>query len=125
MKYGEIVAAVRDRDEYAADEAGRITEAVVATLGRRLTPASAEHLADQLPPELAEALNQAEAAPQNWGVTEFIHHVAEATGDDERIADMHARAVLSVLGEDVSGGEVNKLISQLPSGFAQYFGWPD
>ena len=41
MKYGEMLAAVRDRDPHAGDDADRITEAVVRTLGNRLAPASA------------------------------------------------------------------------------------
>jgi uncharacterized protein (DUF2267 family) len=125
MDYGTFLATVRERGDYADDEAERVTMAVFATLGDRLAPASAEHLADQLPMELAEIINDAQAAPHTWGVREFVHHVAQATGDDERAAERHARTVLSTLGEQVSGGELNKLVSQLPSAYAELFGHPE
>ncbi|GAB2591322.1 hypothetical protein GCM10027168_25780 [Streptomyces capparidis] len=125
MKYGEMLAAVRDRDPHAGDDADRITEAVVRTLGNRLAPASAEHLADQLPRELSEILEDSQAAPRTWGVREFVHQVAQSTDADGPTAEQHTRAVLSVIADEVSGGELNKLISQLPSGFAPLFGKPE
>jgi uncharacterized protein (DUF2267 family) len=58
-------------------------------------------------------------------VREFIAHIAQATGDDEASAEVHAHAVLSTLAEQVTGGEENKLLSQLPSGYAYLFGHPE
>ncbi|MDT3397124.1 DUF2267 domain-containing protein [Streptomyces sp. B1866] len=125
MSYGDFLAAVRDRGGYDPDEAQRVTEAVITTLGERLAPEPAGHLADQLPAPLAEKINDAEAAPHTWGVREFVSRVADATGADEQAAEGHARAVLSTLADQVTGGETNKLISQLPSAYAELFGHPE
>jgi uncharacterized protein (DUF2267 family) len=125
MPYEQFLAAVRERGGYTTDDAERVTGAVVATLGDRLTAEAAEHLADQLPMPLAEILGDARAAPHNWGVREFVGRVAELTGDDETSAEVHARAVLSALADQVSGGERNKLLSRLPSGYAELFGFPE
>ncbi|MEO3749364.1 DUF2267 domain-containing protein [Streptomyces sp. B6B3] len=126
MSYGEFLSSVRERGEYAADEAERIVEAVLATLGERLPEQPAQHLADQLPTPLDDILEDAADGPgRSWGVTEFVTHVAERTGEDEDTAEADARVVFSALGDQVTGGELNKLLSQLPSGYAELFGYPE
>ncbi|AEW92661.1 MULTISPECIES: DUF2267 domain-containing protein [Streptomycetaceae] len=122
MDYPTFLAAVRERGHYDRAEAERVTTAVVGTLGDRLAPGTAGNLADQLPAELSETLNDARALPRDWGVREFVHHVAETTGDDERTAEAHTRTVLSVLAQQIGGGELDKTLSQLPSGYADLFG---
>lgn len=125
MTFREFLAAVREQGGYGDPrETLTVTEAVLTTLGERLQPSAADHLADQLPTELAEILmDAADNAPgRTWGVHEFVRQVAEATGDDGETARVHARAVLTVLAETISGGERNKLISQLPAGYAELFG---
>jgi uncharacterized protein (DUF2267 family) len=125
MPYGAFLAAVRQRCGYGPDEAERITELVVSVLGQRLTAEAAEHLGDQLPAPLAELMGDAQARPQNWGVREFVAHIAEASDTDEATAEEGARAVLTTVAEQVSGGELNKLLSRLPSGYAELFGHPE
>lgn len=125
MTYREFLAAVRERGEYGdTSEVLDVTEAVLSTLGERLQPVSANHLADQLPIELAEVLvDAADTGPgRSWGVQEFVRRVAEATGDDEEDAHAHAEAVLTALAQTISGGELNRLISQLPTGYAELLG---
>lgn len=122
MTYGTFMATVRERGEYAADEAEQLVQAVIATLGERLPASSAEHLADQLPTPLADIVDQSDGPARTWGVSEFISQVAEHTGQDEDGAEEDTRVVFSVLADQVTGGEMNKLISQLPSGYADLFG---
>ncbi|MGW0826136.1 DUF2267 domain-containing protein [Streptomyces sp. NPDC002845] len=125
MTFREFLAAVREQGEYGdTPEVLSVTEAVLSTLGERLQPSAANHLADQLPIELAEVLMDAanDYPGGNWGVQEFVRRVAQATGDDEETSHAHAEAVLTVLAQTVSGGELNKLISQLPAGYAELFG---
>ncbi|MDT0266459.1 DUF2267 domain-containing protein [Streptomyces sp. DSM 44915] len=122
MTYGTFMATVRERGEYAADEAERLVQAVIATLGERLPEPSAEHLADQLPIPLADLVDRAAGPARTWGVSEFINQVAEHTEQDEESAEEDTRVVFSVLADQISGGEMNKLISQLPSGYADLFG---
>lgn len=124
MTHPEFLAAVRERGGYPDREAAsRATEAVLGCLGRRLQPAAACHLAEQLPAPLGRAVSQAAEGPAaSWGVTEFVRQVAAVTGDSEDAARGHADVVLNVLARTVAGGELNKLISQLPSGFAGFLG---
>lgn len=56
---------------------------------------------------------------------EFLSRVAERTGARPRTAEWDASAVLSTLADTVSGGELNQIITQLPSGFTPLFGRPE
>lgn len=125
MDYGTFLALVAERDAYAAGDVEGVVRAVVTALGDRLTPGSAEELAGLLPVELGEMLCDAQAMPREWGARDFVRRVAETTRTSMNIAEIHARAVLSVLREQVSGGEASRLVGQLPSGYAELFGYPE
>lgn len=122
MPYGAFLATVREHGGYGTDEAERATETVLSVLGRRLTPETAEHLSEQLPAPLAQLLQDSPARPQDWGAEEFTTHIAEATGVEHEAAAGYARVVLGTVAEHISGGELNKLLSQLPSNYAALFG---
>jgi uncharacterized protein (DUF2267 family) len=125
MRYDEFLAKVRERGEYAdAQEAEQVTRAVLATLARRLDPGEAADLAAQLPRQLAGAVPTDHDRPETFGVQEFLRRVAAATGATERTAEWDAGAVLCTVAEAVSGGELNDVLTQLPSGFAVLFGKP-
>lgn len=125
MAYAAFLADVRTRGGYDSDEAERITRAVVAALGQRLPPEQAEHLADQLPQPMSDLLTGAPARITDWSVSQFCDHVAEelAIGSQEARAD--ARIVLATLASRISGGELNKILTDLPSGYADLFGHPE
>ncbi|MEU2923752.1 DUF2267 domain-containing protein [Streptomyces sp. NPDC007251] len=126
MTSKEFLAVVREQGEYAdLDEATQVTEAVLSTLGDRLQPAAADHLADQLPAEIGEFLTGVGNTGRTWGVEEFLRQVARAAAEDETAARRDAEVVLTTLGDTVSGGELNRLLSQLPSGYAELFGHPE
>ncbi|RKN37080.1 DUF2267 domain-containing protein [Streptomyces hoynatensis] len=129
MSYGEFIATVRERGEYPVDEAERIVEAVLATLGERLPEVSAQHLADQLPDGVADIVENVSGAEggagRSWGVEEFISQVAETADEDEETAETDTRVVFSAIADQVSGGEMNKLLSQLPTGYAELFGYSE
>lgn len=127
MNYDEFLARVRERGEYTSrDEAETITREVLHVLAQRITPGEAADLAAQLPASLQPVLTsnghtQAEA----FGIKEFYERVAARTGARPRTALWDASAVLSTLADAVSGGELNQIISQLPSGYATLFGKAD
>jgi uncharacterized protein (DUF2267 family) len=125
VSYGSFLSTVRDRGAYPGDEAERIVEAVFTTLGDRLPGVSAEHLADQLPMPLSKMLEKSDDAGRSWGVQEFIEQVADRAGEDPETAKTDTRVVFTVLSERVAGGEMNKLISQLPTGYAELFGYAE
>ena len=95
-------------------------------LARRLTREEASDLAAQLPAPLAQAVHRRDDQPAQWfGVEEFLRQVAERIGARPGTAEWDASAVLSTLAEAVSGGQLNQLLSQLPSGYAPLFGKPE
>ncbi|GAB2899784.1 hypothetical protein GCM10027074_77870 [Streptomyces deserti] len=50
-----------------------------------------------------------------------MRRVAERVDARPRTAEWDASAVLSTLADAVSGGELNQILSQLPSGYAALF----
>ncbi|SCF08297.1 Uncharacterized conserved protein, DUF2267 family [Micromonospora viridifaciens] len=126
MKYQEFVARVRERGEYDdAAEAQQVISVVVTCLAERLTPDEARQLGSQLPPEMGDVLKSAAGGAQRIGVTEFLRKVSDGIGATERTAEWDASAVLSTIADAVSGGELNDVVTQLPSGYAALFGRPN
>ncbi|MFI8192318.1 DUF2267 domain-containing protein [Streptomyces sp. NPDC085946] len=127
MRYDEFLARVRDRGEYAnQEEAAKVTEAVMEVLAGRITAEAARNLAAQLPAPLDVTVTAAaNEHPESYGVQEFCRRVAQRAGGHERTAQWDAGAVLTTLADTVSGGELNHLVSRLPSGYAVLFGKAD
>ncbi|MFF4713400.1 DUF2267 domain-containing protein [Streptomyces eurythermus] len=126
MKLVEFLAQVRDRGEYRTqEEAEHISTSVLRVLATRITPEEADDLAAQLPAPLDDVLHTHPERPEALGREEFLRRVAEQTGARPRTAEWDASAVLSTVADAVSGGEVNHLLSQLPTGYAELFGRPD
>ncbi|TYC06665.1 DUF2267 domain-containing protein [Micromonospora sp. WP24] len=125
MKYHEFVATVRQRGEYtSAADAEEAIRAVLGVLAARLTPDEARDLAGQLPHGIAEILQESREPTLRLSVQEFLQRIAAGTGATSRTAEWDAFAVLSTLAEAISDGELNDLITQLPSGYAAFFGNP-
>jgi uncharacterized protein (DUF2267 family) len=123
MRYDQFLAQVRERGEYAdRDEAESTSQVVLSVLAGRLIPDEADDLAAQLPDEAAGMLTDFDGETETFGVHEFLRRVAEATGATERTAQWDASAVLSTVADGISGGELNDVLSQLPSGYAVLFG---
>ncbi|MER6146077.1 DUF2267 domain-containing protein [Streptomyces sparsogenes] len=127
MRYEEFLARVRERGEYTdQDEAATITEAVLGVLAQRITPGEVDDLASQLPSPLGQNLADAkQQQAESFGIEEFYRRVAERIGARARTAEWDASAVLTTVADTVSGGELNHIISQLPSSYALLFGKPD
>ena len=127
MKRDEFLARVRERGEYTSqDEAHQITEQVLDVLSERISPGEVKDLASQLPTPFGQALTVVEREQaENFGIEEFYRRVAERTGARPRTAQWDASAVLSTVADAVSGGELNQVISQLPSSYAVLFGKAD
>lgn len=123
MRYDEFVARVRERGEYPdRHEAERVIQLVLGVLAQRLNSDEAEDLAAQLPLPMGAWLTSRRGPATAFGVREFLARVATGTGADEKTAQWDASAVLSTVAEAVSGGEVNDVLSGLPSGYASLFG---
>lgn len=118
MEHDEFIDLVHDRLSAPRDVAERAARATLETLGQRLPTGEAEDLAAQLPPPLSAFLQQAAAQDEEFPVDEFYDRVAEL-GDlvPEDAADQ-ARAVLAVLDDAVSSGQVGDLVTGLPSDYS-------
>lgn len=127
MRDDEFLARVRELGEYENQrEAERVTTAVLSVLATRLPGTTVEKLAAQLPEPLREGFREAgQPEPEAFGVEEFHRQVAELVGGRTLTAEQDAGAVLTTVAEAVSGGELNQLLSLLPSGYATMFGKPE
>lgn len=124
MQYQEFIDRVRQRgglDSFEIAEAA--TRATLTTLGEYLAEGEGLDLASQLPQGIAEILHQ---QPPNrskiFSLNDFLQMVGEQeeVGIDE--AESHTRAVISVLEEAVTEGEMNDIRRQFPSEFDHLFG---
>lgn len=124
VNHDEFVAAVRERGEYAGQsEAEEVAAWVLEVLARRLTREEASDLAAQLPDPLAKAVQRRGDQPaETFGMEEFLRQVAGRIGARPGTAEWDASAVLSTLADAVSGGQLNQLLSLLPTGYAPLFG---
>src|SRR5437763_16329536 len=123
MKYDEFISQVQRRADLASrEEAERATRAAMETLGERLAGGEAKDLAAQLPPEIAQYLQQAYAGIQEkFSLDEFFWRVSQREGVDLTESTYHARVVIALLSEVVTLGEIENIKSQLPKDFAKLF----
>jgi uncharacterized protein (DUF2267 family) len=127
MQYHEYLARVRELGEYGSqEEAAKVTEAVLSVLAQRISPGEVDDLASQLPGPLGQSLTAAKPQQaESFGIEEFYRRVAERIGARPRTAEWDASAILTAVADAVSGGELNQILSQLPSGYAVLFGRAD
>jgi uncharacterized protein (DUF2267 family) len=123
MKYDELLAKVRKRARLASNEdAARATRATLETLAERLEGNEASDLAAQLPPEIAQYMQELGAGRgESFSLEEFFNRVSKREGVDFVDADYHARVVIGLLTESVSMGEIEDVRAQLPAEFARLF----
>lgn len=118
MQYEEFVGKVEDRIQNP--RSGEAEQAVISafeTLGERISGGEASDIAEQLPEELAEPLRRASGNPEGFGLEAFFGRVAEKEGTDVNEATEHASAVMAVLGQAITDGELQDVSAQLPRDF--------
>jgi uncharacterized protein (DUF2267 family) len=126
MQYDEFLKKVQDRigptrGSAPSDEASRAIAATLETLAECITGEEARNLADQLPKEIKEPLQRASEGAEVCSLETFLRRVSEKEGVDAGMAMDHASAVMSVLGEATSGGELQAIRAQLPQSFDALF----
>jgi uncharacterized protein (DUF2267 family) len=124
VQYQEFIDQVRQRAEFASFErAEETTQAILTTLGEYLTGGEANDLAAQLPQGLAEYLRrQPPERSELFSLEDFLQEVGEREGVNVDEARAHARAVMGVLEEAVTEGEMEDVRRQFPSEFDPLFG---
>jgi uncharacterized protein (DUF2267 family) len=121
MSYEDFVGQVQHRAQLASTgDAVSAIRATLETLAERLTFEEARDLASQLPKEIGIHLAiMPELHAQRFSLDDFYQLVASREPADRLDAIQHARAVLEVLGEAVSRGEIQDICSQLPLEFRE------
>jgi len=122
MKHDEFIGRVQHYARLASrGDAERATRATLETLGERLAGGEPKDLASQLPPEIGLHLLQYGGIGERFSLDEFYRRVSEREGEDLPKAVFHARAVIRVLNEAVSKGEIEDIFAQLPPEFDRFF----
>lgn len=121
MQYDRFVGEVQNRARLPSrGDTVRAIQATLETLAERIAAGEAEDLAAQLPPELGTFLRDVDGS-QRFTVDEFLERVAEKENVDVPDAAHHARAVITVLQDAVTAGEMDDVRTQLPNTYAPLF----
>ena len=122
MDYDKFVGMVQNRARLATSgEAIRAIHATFQTLSERLQGGEPGDLAAQLPKEIGDYLLQGGGTGERFSIDEFYQRVTMREGADLPRAVFHARAVMSVVMEAVSPGEIADIRAQLPDEYNQLF----
>lgn len=117
MQHDEFIGHVQHRARLSSrGEAEKATKATLQTLAERLAGGAAENLASELPQHVADYLvghHDMEVA-EEMTLDEFFQRVSEREGVDLPKSIHHARAVIDVLQEAVSPGQIQNIRAQLP-----------
>lgn len=121
MQYDEFVGEVQNRARLPSQgDAVRAIQATLETLAERIAAGEASDLAAQLPPELGTFLRDVEET-ERFPVDDFFLRVAAKETADLPDAVHHARAVIAVLQEAVTAGEIEDVRAQLPDEYGPLF----
>ncbi|MFD5115771.1 DUF2267 domain-containing protein [Streptomyces sp. NPDC058391] len=123
MTFGQMLERIRYEGAYPTRErAEEVMHAVLGALGRRLTGDERVELAARLPIEAA--LTFAGQVPDTepltgWG---FVKDLAIRTGGTPATARWDTGAVLATVAHLAGPGLLDRILAQLPSGYALLFG---
>ena len=119
MQTQEFLGQVQDKAQLSTlGEAMRATRATLETLAERLGPDEARHLAAQLPHEIQLFLADAGMPmPERFSSAEFLLRVCAREGIDMPESTHHALAVIGVLTQAVTPGEIGEVFDRLPDDY--------
>lgn len=126
MEYSEFVNRVQETAELESPkQALAVIEATLGTLGELLSKADRDNLAAQLHKPLKECLHRwierpgGPARPHHFNLEEFYNRVSARSGAGYPTAVRGSLAVMSVLQQAVSQGEIADLLDELPSDYEE------
>ncbi|MEV6615307.1 DUF2267 domain-containing protein [Streptomyces sp. NPDC051051] len=122
--WNELIAAVRESGQYpTTTEAERVTRTVLSELGGQLTGDERVALARALPREAAGTIASRIPALRPRSAREFVDAVAtRIEGATPATARWHAGSVLGALPPRIGDTLTDRLLAQLPPGYALLFG---
>jgi RND superfamily putative drug exporter len=118
LSHDEFVGRVARRSGLPPPEAADATDAVLTTLGERITRKERRVLAMHLPKQLRPAIKSGGLRREDFPLEEFLRRISERQGTSERAPRADARAVMSTLGDVVARGELDYLRAQLSADYA-------
>jgi uncharacterized protein (DUF2267 family) len=120
----ELIAAVKEAGQYTTTaEAERITRIVLSALGGHVTGDERVALARALPTEAARVIASQIPATRPQSAPEFVDAVAaRIEGATPATARWDVSSVLSVLPKLVGEDLTDRILAQLPPGYALLFG---
>lgn len=122
MKHDEFIGQVQNRAGLTSREEAEVaTRAVLETLAERLAGNEPFKVASQLPKELAAYLKDTADVETKYTLDEFLTMVGRRENVDLSQATAHSRAVMEVLVEAISAGEVKDFRTQLPPEYDSLF----
>ncbi|MEU9489842.1 DUF2267 domain-containing protein [Streptomyces decoyicus] len=123
LMFHQMVERIRYEGAYPTRErAEDVTRAVLAALGRQLTGDERVDLAACLPVEAARFFTSQIPDTQpltGWG---FVKDLATRTGGTPATTRWDTGAVLAVVGHLAGPGLLDRILAQLPAGYALLFG---
>jgi uncharacterized protein (DUF2267 family) len=123
MTFHQMLERIRYEGAYPTRErAEDVTHAVLEALGRQLTGDERVELAACLPVEAALDLTGQIPAPQPLTGWCFVKDLAARTGATPATARWDTGAVLAVVGRLAGPDLLDRILAQLPSGYALLFG---
>ena len=123
MQYPEFLRRVEEQiatahpDSNTQRAAELAITATLETLNEHLTGGEAKDLAAQLVKEVQPALQPKTEEAKAFSLEEFYRRVAKREGVDIETARIDAEAVMRVLREAVTFGELDDVMAQLPAEF--------
>jgi uncharacterized protein (DUF2267 family) len=123
MDYHEFIGQVQHRAKLPTfEDAVRATRVTLEVLSERMAGGGPGNLAAQLPREIGSYLQGDNAGlGERMSLPEFYDEVAAREDKPFPLASFHARAVMSVVSDAVSPGEIVKVRAQLPPDFGPLF----
>jgi uncharacterized protein (DUF2267 family) len=126
MQEDELLDAVQRRTGLdSRDEAYAITSATLGVLGQRITEGEARDIGSQLPQRIDDDIVSNTSAAEEFSAEEFVERVGdriEARSEAEVASpEPYIQGVMTVLGDAVSGGELDDAREQLPAAFDTLF----
>jgi uncharacterized protein (DUF2267 family) len=126
MEYNEFVKHVQETAELdSPEEALAAIQATLGTLGEMLSKTERDHLAAQLHKPLKECLYRwierpgGPTRPHRFSLEEFYNRVSARSNVGYPAAVRHSLAVMSVLQQAVSQGEMDDILRELPNGYEE------
>lgn len=122
MQHHQFLGLVQDRarlDSLGAAESA--TRATLETLAERVGGGLPANVGAQLPPEIGRHLDH--SGSERFELSDFWQRVAERESESVGVpgAAFHARAVMSVVNDAVTGSQLETLQEQLPDEYGDLF----